>query len=560
MCPLLLLAACLVFSAEGQQAVDRQRVLNNIFTHPLGTPALDEVQQDGQPIRIREEVNTTTLTNVALEADANITDDLVGAAQNSTTIAPSVAPTLLNGTLTLTTVNETTTINSTLVPSDAVGNLNQTAAPTTINSTSPPATAGTSAPTTVNGTVPSTTTPIEPQGSKVMVVVNSSFIVSTPEADWTRQAQTKGPLLVIEQAPEDALDALTMAYAQLAASVVDETNAGLGNALSQAETVRMSLRQQNDAVRKLQIMERLIATVDYDPSTATLVGMKPAAQCPDAPPGTVCLITFGQYTLTVEEAEDSQVIYDIFVQETQAAIESGILQEQLDEADPDSIFSVEGASEPVAILALETGTAIAGSEPGESSQEDKDATEDDASGGLDGVMLGLIVAISVTAFIVCVLLAVFFYLKLSAPQDVDEKGTRHADYNKDTENPAVTPAPMESYPGDNEESGNANNLPSYDFPEDAQKREFRRRVDGLVREHCPEEIQNVDKMLLQFEGREKALIAMLENMESVEKELEEDHGGGYSDDGLWSEASDQQDVAAFLIDSGEEAKEEVQED
>ena len=73
-------------------------------------------------------------------------------------------------------------------------------------------------------------------------------------------------------------------------------------------------------------------------------------------------------------------------------------------------------------------------------------------------------------------------------------------------------------------------------------------------------MENIDKMLQQFEGREKALIAMLENMDAVERELEKDQGrdpDGSSGDDEWSEGSDVPEVRSSFI-AGEEAKEEVQ--
>lgn len=315
--------------------------------------------------------------------------------------------------------------------------------------------------------------------------------------------------------------------------------------------------------------------MEYDPASATVIGLRPGTECSIVE--AVCLTAFGQYALVIDEVEDTQGVYDIFVQETQTAIDDGLLEEQLNELDPDSIFSVEGASEPVVKPPLpQTIPPTELTEESNSNDGDRDPTkttpeEQESSsggGGIDGVMLGLIVAISVTACIVCILLVLFFYLKSSTPSDQIGKGTAGDGANgKGQENPA----PMESYPGEKEESGDESDWPHSnhlngndgDMSEDAQKLAYRQRIEELVQQQCPEELENIDKMLEQFEGREMALIAMLENMDVVERELEKDQGFDAEDDeNEWSDGSDSSEQRASFAnreEEKEEEKEEVQE-
>lgn len=602
--PLLLFIGCC--SLPATHSFPDQRELRNIFAHGMSFPNLAAESRQGlDPIRNREEVNATDSPNPAKTAtsdgdtDTDTNEDGTGTAdtdddsEKDDPLAPMQSSESLE---TTDTASISENGNSTLDPFTSSLNMS------------------TSEAFAMNDSALPTMEPISPtqgtnaqENTMVIALVNSSFIVSTAEAAWNQQ------LDALSGAPGEAIDGLTTAFSRLAAVVVEKANArnltkpdldtDIDPEDSSTATINGSITDDSNYTQEIAIarvgsnsrrhlrgspiLRQLLVvalneTVEYDVTSAVLIGMRPGAECPDAPSGNVCLVTFAQYALAVNASEDSQVVYDIFVQETQAAIADGTLQQNLQAVDEDSIFTVEGASEPVEMPPLDIPDEgiepVATDDNDDSNNQDgndrEQAEEDNTSdGGLDGLMLGLVIAISITAFMVCVLLAVFVYLKFSKPPSMGEKDTNANEQDDndagDLENRSVAP-PIENPQKDPDESINDCGSPSPSsshldesgsvLPSVAQKREYRRRVAELVQEHCPEESKNIDQMLQQFQGREVALIAMLENMDEVERELEKEQGrisDGYSDDD-WS---DELETAAQgqPYSTGEETKEEVQE-
>lgn len=733
--PPLLICLCLVvglstliLQSEGRACDDTsasERALSNIFSHTarepgkvaaielefLDTPsslsgtALEQVQQQvqeikesrqnedpGEPIRTREEVNSTAATETTTstsETTATNDDDSQTREESNSTSSPSSQSEAIvedsspespaadgdgnetsatsspsadldteadsstgnNSTddtseeldegddleeadTTTTTAVDDDDSNGTAVPSD-----DATLGPSSLESQSPagssdleeaatPDPSATTSPTTLVGTggeeptaapavetnatsAPSTTPVSSNSGSSnetetpatsspattsnrntIVVTVQSWFVLTTEPSNWTT---SPGGL---EGATSASTKSLTTAYSKLASEVVNQINDQVVSMkyVDTGGTVRRYLRletplQQRHGSRSVPNQRRnlqgqlptLNATVDYDPSTADLTSIRPA-ECPESSSvgsGQVCLAAFGQYDLDVDDSEDSSEVFDVFVFQTQKAIEDGVLQEKLDQVDPDSVFTVVGAPGPLPPPPLQEATQPPTPDKDtESEQENKSG----GGGGLDGVMLGLIIAICITLFLVAVLLAVYFYLKKSGPaSEIADKGTadeaddRGGDKDvADSENPET--APPEAYPGDDADADRDDSdwPSSSNFPdgtnsdpndptnnEDDEKLEYKRRVEELVAEHCPEETENVDRMMEQFEGREKALIAMLENMEEVERELEKEQGIEYDDDESsaiddWSEDPLRQQRSAQSHNS-EETKEEVQE-
>lgn len=602
-------------STSSQEAVDEE-----------GSSSLAASDGDGNETSATSSPSTTDLDTTEADSPAgnNSTDD--------TSEEPNEGDDLVED-ATTTTAEDDDDSNGTAVPSD-----DATLGPSSVESQSPtnssdleeattPDPLATASPTTLvgaggeeptaapvvdtNATSAPTTTPVANNNSNetqvpipaptsspatttnrntVVVTVQSWFVVSSAPSNWT-----SNPNAEEGGATQASTKSLTKAYSQLASDVVNQLNdqvvikedASLLDV--DAGTVRRYLRLETPPQhafmqalysnaqgqgRNLQEqLPSLNATVDYDPSTANLTSIRPS-ECPPESSGQVCLAAFGQYELDVADSEDPQQVFDVFVFQTQKAIEDGVLQEKLDQVDPDSVFTVVGAPGPSPPPPLSEATTAP--DPEKDTAGDNE-NKSGGGGGLDGVMLGLIIAICVTVFLVAVLLAVYFYLKKSGPApEIAEKGTddeadeREGDKDvADSENPQT--APPEAYPGDDADADrddsdwpSSSNFPDGDpnvptSNDDDEKLEYKRRVEELVAEHCPEETENVDRMMEQFEGREKALIAMLENMEEVERELEKEQGLEYDDDESsaiddWSE-----DPLRQQRNNSEEAKEEVQE-
>jgi len=385
---------------------------------------------------------------------------------------------------------------------------------------------------TDNGTdAPVTTT--DPANT-VVVTVNSSFVVSTPKEGWAAEASTTS---ILDKAPQDSIASLTKAVAGLAGTVVDKVNAeisGPSNATVDdgPVTTRRYLRKQRGAsstprsLRTLQdIAVDLNSPVTYNPASAKLIGLVPRTACPEdssafGKDNVVCMTAYSQYQVNAVESEDTGMVYDTFVAITQATIEEGVLQEQLTQADPESVFVVEGASDPVGMpTSAVDDNAESGVEDG--GEEDK--------GGLDSLTLGLIIAISITVVLVCCLLAIWCFLKRkkeAAPPVTDEDGEGKDkggdDVDKDPENPEKEgeEEPENDDHSDWPDESSLNIGDSHVLSEQEKQELNRKLIADLVHEKCPEEEDNLESLLEQFKGREEALISTLENMEDVEKELE----------------------------------------
>ena len=453
-------------------------------------------------------------------------------------------------------------------------------------------------------TGPPNTTTMAPLPSYVLAI-NSSFVISVPTttgANGTMPAlganATMGNMENSMVLNEGVAENLTKAYAALSLSVVFNVNGQIfeasmlnGNSTTEDngntndtdanELTRVRERRflraalplpvplQHVGNRRLAEASDLNATVNYVSNSATLLGSFPRLSCPEGTAnadGSSCLTVFAQYEVTVQDSEDSQSVYNALVAETQAAIDDGELQQSLGQIDPDSSLLVEGSSEPVSLPALEA--TVAPSEPietvtpttvapttiapatGSSAENNENEDDDNDDGGVDGVMLGLIIAISVTAVIIGVLAAVFCYLRRKTPtaenedkglDNVEGAAVGEEDNGANEKDPEAQqdedPQPMEHHPGDDpdpddddnsdwpsshgdlfseEEQNELNESNTSDVADEVNERE---KIEKLVSEKCPEEQENIEDLLDQFKGRESSLIATLENMEEVDREI-----------------------------------------
>jgi hypothetical protein len=425
-----------------------------------------------------------------------------------------------------------------------------------------------------NGTDSQMPTTAVPE-STTIVTINSSFIVSTKHAQWTNSSS----LELVAEVPEGDIDGLVEAFSDLASLVVTGINANIIASNDNITVRRYYLRRQLQS-------SALITPIGYNAATATIISLRPNASCSSQTPPSagslLCFLTaYGQYNVTVQDGGDLNFVYDMAVRDTQAAIEQGVLQEELERVDPTSIFTVEAASEPLS-LPPPTTTMYPSPSPEttvNSTSPPETPAEGDGGGGMDTVVLILIIAISVTALFLCILFAIYVWLKRNTPPpDLQEKNTKSTN-EKDNENSYKDPRNpeeplMESYPhqdGDHGQSGSdwpsSSNLEAEaDHESESSERlqKYRQRVADLVEAKCPEELPNVDRIIEQFKDREPALIAMLQNMDAVEQELEENQAKtAGSEDGDYIQDDPMPRAAVsceWADDTGAEEKEEIEPD
>lgn len=510
--------------------------------------------------------------------------------------------------------------------SDIDANQNATETVSVTDANNPLSNNGTLGNVTTDPTSPPNTTTMAPTPSYVLAV-NSSFVVSIPAttgANGTMPAFEANGTTVLD---EEVMENLTKAYAALSLSVVFGVNGQILEANRTAEdndntnntdtvervrerrflraALPLPAQSQKVGNRRLAEVSDLNATVNYVSSSAILLGSFPRLSCPEGTADEAsCLTVFAQYEVTVQDSEDSQTVYDAFVAETQSAIDDGELQQSLEQVDPDSVLVVEGSSEPVSLPAFEATAAP--SEPietaapttgapttiapttGSSGENSENEDDDNDDGGVDGVMLGLIIAISVTAVIIGILAAAFCYLRRKTPTaESEDKGLNNVEGasageegsgtgEKDPEAQQHEDAqPMEHHPGDDADpdDDDSSDWPSSHgdlFSEEEQNElnesnasnevievnevNERDRIEKLVSEKCPEEQENIEDLLDQFKGRESSLIATLENMEEVDREIEKDESENQDGEPSVHDESPDQHAAPLAMEDSDHAE------
>ena len=215
-----------------------------------------------------------------------------------------------------------------------------------------------------------------------------------------------------------------------------------------------------------------------------------------------CLTAFGQVDFMVV-GEDPDQVYNEYVDTSQIAIDSGLLQESLNEVAAGSLWAVEQSSVPV--------TPSVDVEP--PIEEDKDR------GGTD-LVLGLI-ASGAVAIVLVIIVCLFVIL----PQLRKNRGTKQA--KKEAlealrEAEARDRAAAEKMAQSFVESVKPKKRckPPKTLHDEGDN-PYREEVEQLINENCPDLIAELDSLLHQFQGREKDLIALLRDFKT-ESLLDED--------------------------------------
>ncbi|CAB9518374.1 expressed unknown protein [Seminavis robusta] len=164
----------------------------------------------------------------------------------------------------------------------------------------------------------------DPSSASFPVFVNSAFLISTME---TITASTL--MEQLQDGNNADLQVLLLAYRNFVQTVVDSLLGGstgrqLGH-LPASQDIRQRRLQARIPVVDPNSTE-IYGFVDT-PCNMTVVVPKQGGATEEA-----CITVFGKYKLSVDPQSNPLVIYEIFQNETTAAIQAGVLQEKLEEA------------------------------------------------------------------------------------------------------------------------------------------------------------------------------------------------------------------------------------
>lgn len=234
--------------------------------------------------------------------------------------------------------------------------------------------------------------------------------------------------------------------------------------------------------------------VSFNPETAKVYRLKDTP-CPESSiGGSKCQTVIGSFDIYVSgmlEKEQS-MLYSKYLNATQKAIDDGDLQEALDSVDDRSVFVVERAATPPP-MALDGSSLVM--------QQQLEAANTGNSKD-DVGMMGVVFIIGASGIVLGVGIAAFqlFQNKRSKVKPPHDK---HLDVTE-----AITGHGEEDHLG----------VPPVALMLDES---YRSQVEGLLKQNCPEQSDNVDTLLMQFKGREDQLIVTLQNLSDPEEEMEE---------------------------------------
>lgn len=232
----------------------------------------------------------------------------------------------------------------------------------------------------------------------------------------------------------------------------------------------------------------------------------------ECPPSAVdkatCQSVFGRFDLYVLDEDDAGV-YETYVNATQSAIKGGTLQRTLEVVDPGSAFYIEGAGDPEKAAAAARGIPNHGLEGTKSKTESKNS-------------IGLLGIIFITAGCSGVLVAIIAYSTVVPNKKRNELREKMKIEPQDSITEMELP--------------NSADMQIADKSKEVEENEHRGEVLRLVERNCPDQLDNVDALLMQFSGREGLLIKTLTSM-------------GKDEDGLISDDDDNSDDGDDSVES-----------
>ena len=266
---------------------------------------------------------------------------------------------------------------------------------------------------------------------------------------------------------------------------------GLNKAYVAFVTQAVEIEQRNSKRRQLlQIQGRLLEVVAFDPATARVYKLSDTP-CPDsAVKGAACQTVSGSFDVFVADAtqEDLNKIHEQYTAATQSGIDSGILQEKLEQADAFSPFVIEGAVDPP--------------QPISSPLPIPTDADQDSTGGDDGISsMGIVFIIGACGIALGVGISTFQYGRR-------EWKAKHGKNNPLSEHPKFVDT-TEPWDGDDDVAAK---WASTESGGDNSANRYQRQVESLVKKNCPDQMENIDTMLHQFQGREDELIKTLHDV------------------------------------------------
>ena len=218
-----------------------------------------------------------------------------------------------------------------------------------------------------------------------------------------------------------------------------------------------------------------------------------------------CLTAFGQVDFMVV-GEDPDQVYNEYIETSQIAIDSGLLQESLNEVAAGSLWAIEQSSLPVI-------PSIDVIEPPIEEEKDEDR------GGTD-LVLGLIAsgAVAIVLVIIVCLFVILPQLRKNRDMKQAKKEALEALREAEARDRAAAERMAQSFV---ESVKPKERCKPPKTIHDEGDNPYREEVEQLINKNCPDLIDELDSLLHQYQGREKDLIALLEDFKT-ESLLDED--------------------------------------